>query len=91
MKTELESICDLVRACGEIIKNADRENLHVDAKSGHANFVTEYDKLVQEKLRVGLQEIMPDARFIGEDDIGTIHKRPRHSNSLPFAARKFLR
>lgn len=67
MKTELESICDLVRACGEIIKNADRGNLHVDAKSGHANFVTEYDKLVQEKLRVGLQEIMPDARFIGEE------------------------
>ena len=67
MKSELELICDLVRSCGEIIKNADRGNLHVDSKGGHANFVTEYDRLIQERLRVGLLEIMPDARFIGEE------------------------
>ena len=67
MKTELESICELVRACGQFIKDADRSQLHVDAKGGHANFVTEYDKQVQERLRVGLLEIMPDAHFVGEE------------------------
>ena len=65
MKTDLELICDLVRACGQFIKDIDREHLHVDAKSGRANFVTEYDKLVQERLRTGLLGIMPDAHFVG--------------------------
>ena len=60
MKSELEQICDLVRACGQFIKDADRSQLHVDAKGGHANFVTEYDKQVQERLRVGLREIIID-------------------------------
>ena len=66
-KNELEQICDLVRECGKVIVEADRSRLHVDAKSGHANFVTEYDKQIQERLRVGLRAIMPDAHFIGEE------------------------
>ena len=48
MKPELESICDLVRACGLFIKDIDRDHLHVDAKSGRADLVTQYDKQVQE-------------------------------------------
>lgn len=67
MDAELESICELVRACGQFIRNADRGSLHVDAKEGRGNFVTEYDRQVQERLRVGLAEIMPDAQFIGEE------------------------
>ena len=67
MKPELESICELVRACGLFIKDIDREHLHVDAKSGRANLVTQYDKQVQERLRTGLLEIMPDAHFVGEE------------------------
>ena len=67
MKTVLESIRELVRACGLVIKNADRGHLHVDAKSGRADLVTQYDKQVQERLRNGLLEIMPDAHFVGEE------------------------
>ena len=67
MKTELKSICELVRACGLVIKDADRGHLHVNAKSGRADLVTQYDKLVQERLRKGLLEIMPDAHFVGEE------------------------
>lgn len=67
MDDKLKSICDLVRACGQFIKDADRSRLHVDAKSGHANFVTEYDKQVQERLRVGLRATMPEAHFVGEE------------------------
>jgi len=63
----MERIMELIRRCGEIIKNADRENLLVDSKSGRANFVTEYDKKVQEVLKDGLSEIVPDAVFIGEE------------------------
>lgn len=67
MESELDSICDLVRACGRIVRDADRGKLNVDAKAGHANFVTDYDKKVQELLRTGLLDIMPDAHFIGEE------------------------
>ena len=67
MNTELKSICELVRACGLFIKDADRGHLHVDAKSGRADLVTQYDKQVQERLRTGLLEIMPDAHFVGEE------------------------
>ena len=63
----LEKIADLVRECGLLVKNADRRHLHVDAKAGRANFVTEYDKKVQERLRAGLLAIMPNAHFIGEE------------------------
>ena len=67
MKPELESICNLVRACGLFIKDIDRGHLHVDAKSGRADLVTQYDKQVQDRLRTGLLEIMPDAHFVGEE------------------------
>lgn len=39
----------------------------IDAKAGSANFVTEYDKKVQEMLRSKLAKILPDALFIGEE------------------------
>ena len=67
MKTELESIRELVRACGLFIKDIDGQSLHVDAKSGRADLVTQYDRQVQERLRKGLLEIMPDAHFVGEE------------------------
>lgn len=72
MKTDLELVCDLVRRCGEVIRNADRGHLRIDAKDGHANFVTEYDSKIQEMLRTGLGGIMPDAHFVGEE--GTTQK-----------------
>ena len=67
MKAELESICGLVRDCGLSIKDIDRGHLHVDAKSSRTDLVTQYDKEVQERLRKGLLEIMPDAHFVGEE------------------------
>ena len=67
MKKELEAICKLVRSCGAFIKDINRESLSVDAKSGPADLVTQYDRQVQERLRTGLLEIMPDAHFVGEE------------------------
>ncbi len=38
------------------------------AKEGHANFVTAYDKRVQAYLFETLRALLPEARFIGEED-----------------------
>ena len=67
MENTLGRICVLVRACGSMILTADRARLDVDSKSGRSNFVTAYDKAVQARLEDGLREILPEARFIGEE------------------------
>ncbi len=64
----LEQIKECVRSCGEIILNADRAACLVDAKAGEANFVTTYDKKVQEVLQEKLLEILPEATFVGEEE-----------------------
>lgn len=67
MDAELERIADLVRTCGQLVKSADRSRLRVDAKGGHANFVTDCDTRVQARLREGLAALAPGAAFIGEE------------------------
>lgn len=58
-----------MRECGEIIiLNADRSKSCVDEKAGHANFVTTYDKKVQQELRKRLLQILPEAVFVGEEE-----------------------
>ncbi len=66
-KKLLEDICTIVRSCGEIIKNADREHIAIDEKTGLANFVTEYDKKIEAILKKELLALVPDAKFIGEE------------------------
>ena len=66
-KSEIRQIEELVRKCGDIILNADRTNIDIESKEGSANFVTAYDKDVQEILREGLLAIVPEAGFIGEE------------------------
>ncbi len=66
--TELiNKICSLVKECGKVILNADREKMAIDIKSGVADLVTEYDKKIQEQLEIGLKKILPEAKFIGEE------------------------
>lgn len=65
-KTEL--IENAMRYCGEIMLKAERTEEMVDEKSGKANFVTTYDKLVQETLKEKLGRIMPEAHFVGEEE-----------------------
>lgn len=64
----LKQITDAVRACGEIILHADRSKSCIDEKAGHANFVTTYDKKVQQELREKLLQILPEAVFVGEEE-----------------------
>lgn len=67
LKEVVNKICSLVRECGKVMLNADREKMAIDIKSGVADLVTEYDKGIQEQLKVGLKSILPDAKFIGEE------------------------
>lgn len=67
-KKLLEQIMECVRECGEIILTADRTACMVDAKAGEANFVTTYDKKVQEVLQEELLKILPEATFVGEEE-----------------------
>jgi myo-inositol-1(or 4)-monophosphatase len=67
MTEVVNQICSLVRVCGKVILGADREKMAIDIKSGVADLVTEYDKGIQEQLKVGLKKILPEAKFIGEE------------------------
>ncbi len=67
MEQLISKISVLVKTCGQMILQADRTSLGVSDKAGVANFVTEYDKMVQERLRIGLLAMCPEAVFVGEE------------------------
>ena len=68
MEAIIKQIIDTVKQCGQLILNAERSSMAIDSKEGTANFVTEYDKKVQQLLEKDLKQIVPDARFIGEEE-----------------------
>ena len=53
---------------GKIMLSADSIQAATDEKSGHANFVTKYDKKVQEFLFAELARVLPEASFVGEEE-----------------------
>ncbi len=71
----LTGICAAAREAGGIMLRAERglegegNALGVEDKGGHANFVTRYDKKVQGLLEKELHVLLPQARFIGEEDV----------------------
>lgn len=66
--TVVDKLALEVYECGQIIKEADRSRVKINAKEGHANFVTTYDKRLQEELKERLQRIVPEAVFVGEEE-----------------------
>lgn len=56
------------RAAGRIMLEAGDIRANTMEKEGHANFVTTYDKRVQAYLSGALGELLPEAKFIGEED-----------------------
>lgn len=68
MEKILDQIVLAAKECGNIILSADRKHIGVSDKEGRANFVTEYDKLVQKTLEKKLHEILPEAEFLGEEE-----------------------
>lgn len=64
----LEQIKTAVLEASQIMLHAEDSKINTSEKSGHANFVTEYDSLMQKELFQRLSNILPDAEFLGEED-----------------------
>ncbi|HIV67516.1 MAG TPA: inositol monophosphatase [Candidatus Butyricicoccus stercorigallinarum] len=65
----LESILEVVRACGQMILQADRTQAGTEIKDGQTNnLVTKYDRAVQAALREKLLALAPQAHFVGEEE-----------------------
>lgn len=62
-------IKQIVLECGDILITAD--NIKISNKEGNNNIVTNYDLLIQNKLKKELLELIPDATFIGEENENT--------------------
>ena len=68
---------------GKIMLSADSIQAATDEKSGHANFVTKYDKKVQEFLFAELARVLPEASFVGEEE-GAESFREEYRNGYAF-------
>lgn len=64
----LERIKTAVIDASQIMLEAEKHEINTQEKDGHANFVTEYDSRVQKELFARLADILPEARFMGEED-----------------------
>ena len=68
MQNLLSGMAEAARGAGRIMLEARDIGQSVHGKSGHANFVTDYDRRVQEYLFCELAKLLPEARFIGEEE-----------------------
>lgn len=68
MRTLREEIIQAAYEAGEIMNSAPLMVRQANSKEGHANFVTEYDRRVQEYLQSKLLSILPEAHFVGEEN-----------------------
>ncbi len=66
-KEELEPIVNLVKECGELLKNATNDKGAKEKEDG--SLVTKYDLMVDEKLTNGLKEIYGDIPVFSEEHI----------------------
>lgn len=67
MNELIYKIEDIVRKAAKLMLSAE-EDKGIEAKEGIGNYVTKYDKLVQESLYSDLMELLPEATFIGEEE-----------------------
>lgn len=63
-----ELIIGAVRDCADIILTAHDIESGIEEKDGAANFVTKYDKKVQDELFKRLKNILPEAHLVGEEE-----------------------
>lgn len=68
MSTLLNTIIDIVKEGGKILTDAQVESEQITDKEGAGNIVTIYDKKTQEYLQKCLQEALPEAIFVGEEE-----------------------
>lgn len=63
-----ELIIGAVRDCADVILTAHDIESGIEEKDGAANFVTKYDKKVQDELFKKLKSILPEAHLVGEEE-----------------------
>lgn len=63
-----EEIINCVKQAGEMIKDASASETDIYNKEGISNFVTEYDKKVQDFLVREMKGLYPDATFLAEEN-----------------------
>lgn len=64
----MQEIEETARQAGRIIRSAHGSDLGIENKEGRANFVTKYDRQVQDFLTQRLGRILPGAKFLGEEN-----------------------
>lgn len=64
----IKEIEGVVYECGDILRNASKDSFMVSEKEGIGNFVTSYDKKIQDILQEKLLQIIPEATFVGEEE-----------------------
>jgi myo-inositol-1(or 4)-monophosphatase len=62
-----DKLSSIVRRAGDIILSADMNKAELEVKSGPGDFVTKYDRAVQDMLCDELKKVLPEAEFIGEE------------------------
>lgn len=67
----IQQIAGVVKRCGHIMLDAEKIKESVVEKEGHGNFVTVYDKKIQDILEEELTALLPEARFMGEETTDT--------------------
>lgn len=68
MNELMEIIGKAARGAGEIMRAAADSRIEIESKEGHANFVTEYDRRIQDYLFSRLSSEIPGAHFLGEEN-----------------------
>ena len=63
-----DEIMKIVTLAGELMLQAQDEELTVFDKEGTANFVTKHDKEIQFYLIQNLRQLIPEATFLAEED-----------------------
>ena len=63
-----DEIIKIVTLAGELMLQAQDEELTVFDKEGTANFVTKHDKEIQFYLIQNLRQLIPEATFLAEED-----------------------
>lgn len=67
MISDIAKLKEIVLAAGGLLEGARLDQAAVSSKAGHQNFVTVYDKKVQNFLEQKLGEAYPDCLFIAEE------------------------
>ncbi len=66
-----QDVCSLAKETGFFIKNQliDPNRLDIEEKGRH-DFVTRVDKQAEERLIIGLRELLPECGFLAEENVG---------------------